>query len=149
MSWNRITHNLFVGSSLREASEIEELRSQGITAIFSLQTEEDIGEHGLQWEKKAALAAGLGFRNVPVKDFDTAELQRKLPECVLALDEMLRAGHTVYLHCTAGVSRSPTVAVAYMHRCLAWPLEQALLCVQEARNCSPNADAIRGIWTDR
>jgi atypical dual specificity phosphatase len=148
MNYDRIAKNLFVGASLHDAKEIEHLRSLGITAILSLQSEEDTGQQGLEWEKDTAAAAEMGFRNVPVNDFDTADLQRKLPKCVLALDEMLKAGHVVYLHCTAGASRSPTVAAAYLHWCLAWSLEQALVCVCEARYCSPDAGAIRGAPRD-
>ena len=127
------------------------MRSVGITAILSLQTEEDLGERGTAWEEKAALAANVAFQNVPVKDFDIADLQRKLPKCVVILDRMLKAGHTVYLHCTGGVNRSPTVAVAYLHWCLAWSLERAVARVREARDCSPNLEAIRGAewpWPD-
>ena len=61
------------------------------------------------------MAAKLKFRSVPVRDFDAADFRRKLPECVAALDWMLKAGHTVYLHCTAGQVRSPTVVAAYLH----------------------------------
>ena len=143
MDCDRITDNLFVGSCLLDLKEAEELRSLGVTAILSLQTEQDMGERGIGWEEKAALAAKLKFRSVPARDFDAADLQRKLPECVMALDRMLKAGHTVYLHCTAGTGRSPTVAAAYLHWCLAWPLEGALTHVRGARDCSPNAEAIR------
>ena len=143
MDCDRISDNLFVGSCLLDLKEVEELHSLGITAILSLQTEEDMGKRGIEWEEKAALTAKLAFRSVPVRDFDTADLQRKLPECVMALDGMLKAGHTVYLHCTAGTGRSPTVAAAYLHWCLAWPLERALTHVREARDCSPNMEAIR------
>ena len=147
MNCDRIAENLLVGSCLLEANELEELRSLGVTAIFSLQTEEDAGKRGIGWEEAAALDAGLAFRNLPVKDFDTADLQQKLPRCVIALDSMLKAGHTVYLHCTSGTGRSPSVAVAYLHRCLAWPLERALAHVREARDCSPNVEAIHGaVW---
>jgi protein-tyrosine phosphatase len=118
------------------------LRSLGITAILSLQTEEDMGKRGT-WDEKAALAANLAFRNVPVEDFDSADLQFKLPECVLALQELPKTGHAVYLHCTAGASRSPTVAAAYLHWCLAWPLKQAVAHVREVRDCSPNTQAIQ------
>jgi protein-tyrosine phosphatase len=83
------------------------------------------------------------FRSVPVTDFDRLELQRRLPECVTALDGLLQAGHTVYLHCTAGVNRSPTVAVAYLHWCQAWPLADALACVQKTRYCMPDVEAVR------
>ncbi len=143
MDCDRVTCNLLIGSYPLNSNEIEELRSVGITAILSLQTAEDLRGRGIEWEEKAALAAKLTFRSVPVRDFDTADLQRKLPNCVVLLDRMLKAGHTVYLHCTAGAGRSPTVAAAYLHWCLKWPLERALAHVREARDCSPNAEAIR------
>ena len=91
----------------------------------------------------STLNAKLGFRNVPVRDFDAADLQRKLPERVAVLDYMLKAEHTAYLHCTAGTGRSPSVAAAYLHWCLAWPLERALAHVRDCRNCSSNTQAIR------
>jgi len=143
MDCDRIASNLFVGSCLLDAKELKELRSLGVTAIVSLQTEQDMGKRGIEWEQKASFAAGLAFRSVPVRDFDTADLQRKLPECVMALDRMLKAGRTVYLHCTAGTGRSPTVAAAYLHWCLAWPLERALAHLRDARDCSPNAEAMK------
>jgi len=123
---NASTSSLLVGSYPLDRKEIEELRSAGFTAILSLQTDEDLGERGIEWERKAALAANLTFRSLPVRDFDAADLQEKLPSCVVLLDTMLQAGHTVYVHCTAGQGRSPTVAAAYLHWCLAWPLERAL-----------------------
>src|SRR5438445_7930058 len=115
MNCNRITENLLVGSSLLDANDFEELRSLGVTAILSLQSEEDMGKRGIHWEETEAFSTNLAFRSVPIQDFDNADLQWKLPECVLMLDSLLKAGHTVYLHCTAGASRSPTVAVAYLH----------------------------------
>jgi protein-tyrosine phosphatase len=142
MKCDRVTGNLFLGPSPFEPAELEQLRSLGITAILTLQTEED-GKQHIEWEKTAAAAAGLLFRNIPVNDFDIADLVRKLPESVLALETMLNSGHTVYLHCTAGVSRSPTVAAAYLHWRLGWQLEQALVCIRTARDCSPNAAAIQ------
>lgn len=147
MNCDRIAENLLVGSCLLEASEVAALRSLGITAILSLQTEQDMGERGIDWERKAAFSASLTFRSLPVRDFDTPDLQYKLPECVKVLDDLLKARHTVYLHCTSGTGRAPTVAAAYLHWCRAWPLEQALAHVREARDCSPDVAALRGaLW---
>jgi protein-tyrosine phosphatase len=150
---DRVTSSLLIGSYPLDSKEIEELRSVGITAILCLQTDEDLGERGIEWERNATVTANLTFQSVPVRDFDAADLQQKLPNCVVLLDRMLKAGHTVYLHCTAGVNRSPTVAAAYLHSCLAWPLERALAHLREVRDCCPNAEAIqgarwpwRGVW---
>jgi len=137
-----ITANLWVGPCPDEVSDFEQLKSRGITAILSLQSEEDV-ESGPGWEPKAARDAGLGFRNVPVTDFDSLDLKICLPRCVQVLDDMVKAGECVYLHCTAGVSRSPTVAAAYLHWRLNWPLEQALEHLRAARNCVPLGDVIR------
>ena len=143
MNCHRVLPNLFVGPDPREGADFEALRSLKITAVLSLQTKDDLRDRGPGWEQKAAGAAGLDFLNVPVTDFDSADLQRKLPECVRALDGMLKAGHSVYVHCTAGVSRSPTVVVAYLHWCQAWPLARALAHVKKIRECCPNSEAIR------
>jgi len=134
---------LFVGPSPWDEEDFEHLRSQGITVILSLQTVEDVGERGLEAEASTAKAAKLRFRNAPVADFDSDDLCRQLPACVTKLKHLMDDGQTVYLHCTAGVNRSPTVAVAYLHWCLGWPLEQALTRMQEARECCPLPDVIR------
>lgn len=127
--------------------DFDALKAVNITAILSLQTKGDLRDRGIEWEERAALRAGLEFRSVPVTDFDADDLRHKLPGCVSVLDGMLKAGHSVYVHCTAGVSRSPTVIVAYLHWCLGWPLRRALTHLDKTHNCVPNSDAIRAaIW---
>ena len=96
MDCDRIAENLCVGSCPLDSKDLEDLRSLGVTAIMSLQTEEDTGERGIEWEEMAALNAKLAFRNVPVRDFDAPDLQKKLPHCVTVLDYMQMAGHTVF-----------------------------------------------------
>jgi hypothetical protein len=85
----------------------------------------------------------MSFTNLAVTDFDRLELVQRLLECVNVVDRLLAGGEILYLHCTAGVNRSPTVAVGYLHWCLQWPLKRALKHVQECRNCCPDGDAIR------
>ena len=80
MNCHRVLPGLFVGPDPREGADFEALKSLAITAILSLQTKDDLRDRGLGWEKKAARAAGMDFLNIPVTDFDSANLQRKLPE---------------------------------------------------------------------
>lgn len=146
MDCDRVLPNLFVGCFPEDAAEMRDLRALGITAILSVQSEDDLDD-GLDGQEAAARSAELVWRNVAVRDFDVVDLRRKLPQCVMALDGLLAAGHTVYLHCTAGVGRSPTVAAAYLHWYQAWPLEQALRHLRSCRDCSPRGAAIRdAVW---
>ena len=83
-----------------------------------------------------------------MRDFDSVDLREKLPECVRALKSLLSNGHTVYLHCTLGATRSPTVAVAYLHWCQGWTLEQAVMQVKGHWQCTPDVDAVQlALWT--
>ncbi len=138
-----VTPTLFVGPDPQEDEDFEQLKALKITAILSLQTDEDQRPGAVEYEERRATRAGLSFRNVPVRDFDPGDLERQLPRCVTVLDEMLKAGDTVYVHCRAGVSRSPTVAAAYLHWCLEWPLERAVAHVEASRDCCPNVEVIR------
>lgn len=145
--YSSVTSNLVLGPDPWTPDHLRALKRERVTAILSLQTEEDRGKRGNEWEESVARQQGFVFRNVPILDFNNADLLRKLPEAVAVLDELLKAGHTVYVHCSAGVSRSPTVVVAYLYWCLDWPLQGALEQVQRVRMCSPNREAIEhAVW---
>ena len=142
MDCDRVIPHLFVGSAPSADDDFERLKQLNVTAILSLQTEDDGQEGAIEGERSAAAKAGISFTNLPVTDFDRLELLWKLPKCVAEVERRLTAGDTLYLHCTAGVNRSPTVAAAYLHGCLHWPLQQALEHIRACRNCYPDVDVI-------
>jgi hypothetical protein len=49
------------------------------------------------------------------RDFDPDSLRGTLPAAVQALAHALQRGERVYVHCTAGLGRSPAVCIAYMY----------------------------------
>lgn len=145
IDYDRIQPKLLVGALLESAHEVELMRQhEGVTAVLNLQTDEDIRAARSVADHPETLYAACGLEHcrVPVRDFDELHLQQRLPACVAALRRLLEEGHTVYLHCTAGVNRSPTVAIAYLHWCLGWELGPAVKHVEECRSCSPRVDAI-------
>jgi atypical dual specificity phosphatase len=146
ISYTQILPRLFVGSGPRLVGDIEALRNDlGVTAVLDLQTDDDKRALRVAWEHLEAgyRDAAIKLVRLPILDFDPADLRAKLPAAVAALRALLLAGRTVYLHCSAGTGRSPSVAVAYLHRCLGWTLERAEAYVQARRFCIPNLDAIR------
>ena len=142
MDYNRILPELFLGSYPKDNSELDLLRQRsGITAVLNLQTDEDMRDWGsLQDHYRAS---GIELRRVPVRDFDPTDLREKLPECVRVLDQLLKEGRLVYVHCTAGAGRSPTVVIAHLHWCRNWDLDEAVAFVKKYRTCSPNVETIR------
>lgn len=139
-----VTPELFVGPAPVDTQDFLQLRGLGVTAILSVENPEEDGvADAIEEESQAARGNEIHFTNLPVTDFDRLALARKLPEGVKLLDDLLASGKVVYLHCTAGVNRSPTLAVAYLHWSLQWPLEKALEHVFECRNCVPDGEAIR------
>ena len=94
-------------------------------------------------ETPGEIPRGIELRRVPVRDFDHDDLQRHLPECVRVLRELIDDGHTVYVHCTAGIGRSPSVVVAYLHWVEHQRLQEAFDHVNSCRPCSPDLQAIR------
>jgi protein-tyrosine phosphatase/dienelactone hydrolase len=143
MKCDCVIPHLFLGPAPFHNDDFQQLKALNITAILSLQTEDDGPEGAVESERRAAVEAGMSFTNLPVTDFDRLELLRKLPKCVATVERILAAGDTLYLHCRVGVNRSPTVAVAYLHSCLQWPLDQALEHIRRCRHCCPDAALIR------
>ena len=70
-------------------------------------------------------------------------LELSLTECVATLQEMFDAGRRVYVHCSAGVERAPSVVVAYLHWLRNMELDDAVTFVKERRACSPRTEIIR------
>ena len=146
MTFDKILTNLYVGACPLDHVDVDRLRREaGITAVLSVQTEEDFAYWRINWESLAAYyeQTGVTVRRVPVQDFNLDDLARRLPECVAALDQLVKDGHTVYVHCSAGINRSPTVVIAWLHWIEQWPLADAKRHVMTCRASEPCMEAIR------
>jgi protein-tyrosine phosphatase len=95
-------------------------RTLGATALLSLQSDDDLAARGLGWSTLWAIhmRAGLAAERVAIRDFEARDLARHLDAAIAAGERLLAAGHRLYLHCSAGLNRSPTVAVAIRARIL-------------------------------
>ena len=127
------------------------MQRQGVTAVLSLQTEEDFQSHGVNWAALRAryFAVGVEVRRVPIRDFDDQDLLEKLPQAVQVLGELLAGDHRVFVHCNAGVNRSPSVVICYLHWSQGWSLDRAEQYVMEHHPCAPVMDVIRRATWDR
>ncbi len=145
MEYAQILSRLYVGSHPARIEDIELLRRElAATAILNLQTDEDMQAIGLDFRPLEAYyrISPLALVRVPMME-ELPVMREKLTQCIRALERLLAADETVYLHCTAGIGRSPTVAIGYLHWRLGWELDAAVAHVKQVRQCSPHLEALR------
>ncbi|HYK87297.1 MAG TPA: dual specificity protein phosphatase family protein [Acidobacteriota bacterium] len=145
MDCDQIFPKLWVGSCPRNVQEIDRLVHEArISAILSLLTDHDIERLGHDWPLCLAHCAlrGVELHRFPIIDGNSEDLRERLPDCVRMLDELLVKGHTVYLHCVAGIERSPSVVIAYFCWCMGYELDAAASYLDRCRGCSPDHEAI-------
>ena len=58
-------------------------------------------------------ASGISHMRISVEDVDYADLLIHLPSACRFIDQALRSGGVVFVHCVQGISRSATVVAAY------------------------------------
>lgn len=80
------------------------MRERGITAVVNLRTEFDDEAAGIAPER---------YLYLPTID-DCPPSVAQLQTGVVFIEEEIRRGGSVYVHCGAGVGRAPTMVAAYL-----------------------------------
>ncbi|XP_041350315.1 uncharacterized protein LOC121369354 isoform X2 [Gigantopelta aegis] len=119
---------LFLGSEWN-ASNLEELRSNGIGYILNVTREIDNFYTGI-----------LSYMNVRVYDEPESELLKHWEKTYKYINKARKHGSKVLVHCKMGISRSASTVIAYLMKENRWSLEKALEFVQEKRGViNPNS----------
>ncbi|XP_056144308.1 tyrosine-protein phosphatase vhp-1 [Lampris incognitus] len=79
------------------------------------------------------------YLRIPIDDSLRDDLLPWIPEALRFIDGAMSSGGSVLVHCAAGISRSPALAVAYIMYSLGLDLDHAYRFVKERRpSISPN-----------
>ena len=116
---------LAVGPFPKSSLSINYLRRMGITAILSL-TEESEGS-------TAELQHNFVWQRVPIPDgfLGGIPTESQFDQTLQILERWSDKGHVIYVHCLAGVGRSPAVCALYLSKQQAIPLDKAIAYVRE------------------
>ncbi len=148
LNWNVVRHDLVVGSCPRERSDLDALRVETrVSAVLSVQHDECLEKQEIDYPRQVRYGRRLGLtmERCPLRDFDPADQRRALPAAVRALHGLLRQGHRVYVHCTAGINRAPLVVLTYLSLVEGMGLEEAMTLLVHARpEVSPTWEAYHG-----
>src|SRR5262249_26844825 len=125
--------------------------THGVTAVVSLQDDADLASKnlGLRELERAYRQEHVTFHHMPIPDGATEGLADPLPAIRTLLVELIARGERVYLHCSAGMNRAPTVAIAYLHVQEGLPLAVARDDVKGRRHCVPYMRALEAQYGPR
>lgn len=117
--------NVFL-SSHALAYDLEVLRVLGVSHVINV-THDHPNAAGAEDE------LGISYIRVPVIDESTQDIQSHLSRAVGFLDQAVRGGGRVLVHCRHGQSRSASVLLAWFMQTRRWSLEEALAYLQTQR----------------
>jgi len=128
MGWRNvdavIENRLFLGNILAARSS-RSLTERRITHILSVCPDPIPAELS---------ASGVSHKRIAVDDVDYEDLLIHLPDACRFIDQALRNGGNVLVHCVQGISRSAAVVAAYLMWTRRLNATQALQVVRSARD---------------
>lgn len=124
-AWHEVASDLYVGRRLF-ASDVADLKAQGITAILDVTAEFD----ALDW---ASEDANVVYLNLPVLDHK-APSEHQIHEALQWIQNQHEQGRKVLVHCALGRGRSVFMVAAYMlTRTSQSELDQVMAAIQGER----------------
>ncbi|XP_056135718.1 dual specificity protein phosphatase 5 [Lampris incognitus] len=118
---------LYLGSAYH-ASRHDYLSDLHITALLN------VSRRNLQPAK-----GHYDYKWIPVEDNHMADISSHFQEAIEFIDHVKQSGGKVLVHCEAGISRSPTICMAYIMRTQRLHLDDAFDIIKQRRTLiSPN-----------
>jgi len=138
-NFHPITENLLVGACPRDRADIEQLKSVQVEHVICLQSDRDFLAIGIDWKQMVADYAqhNIQLTRIAMTDFDEENIASLLSNAASIVSEATQSSNKVYLHCSAGRERAPTVAAAWLMREQKLSAEEACAKVTTARPSNP------------
>lgn len=136
LNWGQITDRIVIGTCPMTPGDLRRIHLEaGATGVLSLQHDDCLAYWGIRYGAmhRAGEALGLTMARCPIQDFDVEDLRKHLPAAVTLLSELLGHGLRVYVHCTAGMGRAPTVVLGYLSLVEAYPADDAIRIILKGR----------------
>lgn len=119
---DEVFDNLYVGS-LETIKNQDAVQEEGITAVVRL---DNLSSKQFKWGKNFNVLHRPFIDGEPIPD-------GVIDDVTQFIHEQLEAGETVLVHCAAGISRSSTLAIAYLIEYEGMTLAEAFGTIREER----------------
>jgi protein-tyrosine phosphatase len=107
---------IYIGPYPQNETDIEILKMNGISAVLNVQTDIDQVHRQVDWSShlRAYEKNQIQIERYPIRDFDQEDLMKKLRGASDLLHKLISNNKTVYVHCTAGMSRAAATVILYI-----------------------------------
>jgi protein-tyrosine phosphatase len=135
INFSQIEADIFIGSAPLNSVDVARLKQMKITSVLSLQSDEDLKSHKIDWKKLQAAYQynGILVQRFPITDFDEKDLGDKLPRAIYGMHTLLTENHRIYVHCNAGVCRAPATVLGYLCHYRGMDIDTGLAYIRRAR----------------
>jgi protein-tyrosine phosphatase len=128
--------------------DIRELREAGVNVIVSALTAEEAGELGLFEEAQTCKELGLDFISFPIGDRSVPDSSNEFDELLESMQQHLREGRAIAVHCRAGIGRASIIAASLLLR-NGFSVAEAFDALSEARGCAVPDTQEQRAWVER
>ncbi|KAF7493148.2 Dual specificity phosphatase DUPD1 [Sarcoptes scabiei] len=132
--------NIIVGNAFAALSK-SFLKDIGVTHVLNCALNQFLNEVHLNEDYYRD--TNIRFKGFELDDICSENITRCFEEANNFIDDCLRNGGKILIHCLAGVSRSATITIAYLMMRHAMTLEEAIKEVKQNRRICPNEGFLR------
>lgn len=127
--------------------EMRGWQENGVGAVLSLLTADEVSDLDLGAEPQAADLAGLKFRSLPIPDRQVPSSPSQVAPVLEEIDADLSAGKNAVIHCRQGVGRSGMIAACLLVLRGSDPAS-AVAAVEQARGTTVPETREQRHWID-
>ena len=139
---------IYIGPYPQSLDDFQKISESGINSILNVQSDKDLifRQINHQLQLKQAKSLGIKINRYPIEDFNQEDLAEKLKGAGDLLNKLLKEGNTVYVHCTAGMSRAAATVIIYLVLYENYSVEEATnFCKKHRPVICPNYGVINRI----
>ena len=139
---------IYIGPYPQSLDDFKLISEAGINSILNVQSDKDLIFRQINHELQLKQAKNLGIKinRYPMEDFNQEDLAEKLKGAGDLLHKLLKEGNTVYVHCTAGMSRAAATVIIYLVLYENYSVEEATnFCKKHRPVICPNYGVINRI----
>ena len=139
---------IYIGPYPQSVDDFKLISESGINSILNVQSDKDLifRQINHQLQLKQAKNLGIKINRYPMEDFNQEDLAEKLKGAGDLLNKLLKEGNTVYVHCTAGMSRAAATVIIYLVLYENYTVEEAAnFCKKHRPVICPNYGVINRI----